>query len=358
MTVTEPSNRRDDTVASGAVSSPDRVQPEDVTAVGGILGRARSWRPPARLGRWAGKIGSAVFVLWAAASITFLLQAFAPGDRATLLLNLGSGESRERTPEELAPINAQYGFDETVWRQYLSYLGGLLRGDLGTSYQLQQPVTEVIAEQIVPTLVLTVSALIVAWLLVGFLTTLTAGRRGPWGAVGSLVETISAGLPQYWIGSILLVVFAINLGWFPVESGTGLHGLVLPVLTLAIPLAGFLGQIARDEFARALDQPFVLTARARGLGDLSVRARHVLRHSVLPAVTVSGWAMGALLSGAVIAETVFARAGIGQTLVAAASARDIPLVGGIVIFVAFIYTIANLAVDALYTVIDPRIEVP
>lgn len=314
--------------------------------------------PPRGLTRWAGKIGSAVFVLWAAASITFLLQVLAPGDRATLLLNLSSGESRERTPDELAPVNAEYGFDDSVWSQYLHYLGGLLHGDLGISFQLQQPVTEIIADQIGPTLVLTLTALVVAWLFVLVLTTLTAGRRGPWGAAGSLIETVSAGLPQYWVGSILLVVFAINLGWFPVESGTGLWGLVLPVLTLAIPLSGFLGQIARDEFARALDQPFVLTARSRGLGDLSVRYRHVLRHSVLPAVTVSGWAMGALLSGAVIAETVFARAGIGQTLVAAASSRDVPLVSGIVLFVALVYTIANLVVDFLYTVIDPRIEVP
>lgn len=322
----------------------------------------RPWgRPTTRFSattvRWAGKIGAAVGVLWAAATITFLLQAYAPGDRATLLLNLASGQSRERTADELAPVNAQYGFDHAVWRQYLDYLGGLLHGDLGVSYQLAQPVSEVIAEQIGPTLILTISALVVAWVLVLFLTTLTAGRPGAWGAVGSVIETVSAGLPQYWIGSILLVVFAIDLGWFPVESGTGVWGLVLPVLTLAIPLAGFLGQIARDEFARALDQPFVLTARSRGLGDLSVRARHVLRHSVIPAVTVSGWAVGALLSGAVIAETVFARAGIGQTLVTAASSRDVPLVSGIVLFVAFTYTIANLLVDALYTKIDPRIEV-
>lgn len=308
--------------------------------------------------RWLGKLASAVFVLWAAATITFLLQVLAPGDRATLLLNLSSGESRERTPDEIAPINDQYGFTDPIWQQYLHYLQGLLHGDLGTSYQLRQPVSEVIAEQIGPTLILTISALIVAWLLVLVTTTLTAGRRGPAGALGTLLETVSAGLPQYWLGSILLVVFAINLAWFPVESGTGLRGLVLPVLTLAIPLAGFLGSVAREEFARALDQPFVLTARSRGLGDLSVRARHVLRHSVIPAITVSGWAMGALLSGAVIAETVFARAGIGQTLVAAASARDVPLVSGIVLLVAAIYIVANLLVDVLYTVIDPRIEVP
>lgn len=174
------------------------------------------------------------------------------GDRATLLLNLSSGQSRERTADELAPVNAHYGFDDSIWQQYVHYLTGLLRGDLGTSYQLQQPVTEIIADQIAPTLILTISALIVAWLIVLVLTTLTAGRHGFWGTAGSFIETVNAGLPQYWLGSILLVVFAINLGWFPVESGTGLWGLVLPVLTLAIPLSGFLGQVARDEFTRAL----------------------------------------------------------------------------------------------------------
>lgn len=315
-------------------------------------------RPSASVYRWLSKLGSAVFVLWAAATITFFLQVLAPGDRATLLLNLSSGQSRERTADELAPVNAHYGFDGSIWQQYVHYLTGLLRGDLGTSYQLQQPVTEIIADQIAPTLILTISALIVAWLIVLVLTTLTAGRHGFWGTAGSFIETVNAGLPQYWLGSILLVVFAINLGWFPVESGTGSWGLVLPVLTLA--------SRCRDSSARwratsspvHSEAPFVLTARSRGLGDLSVRWRHVLRHSILPAVTVSGWAMGALLSGAVIAETVFARAGIGQTLVAAASSRDIPLVGGIVVFVALVYTIANLAVDTLYTVIDPRIVIP
>ena len=209
-------------------------------------------RPSASVYRWLSKLGSAVFVLWAAATITFFLQVLAPGDRATLLLNLSSGQSRERTADELAPVNAHYGFDDSIWQQYVHYLTGLLRGDLGTSYQLQQPVTEIIADQIAPTLILTISALIVAWLIVLVLTTLTAGRHGFWGTAGSFIETVNAGLPQYWLGSILLVVFAINLGWFPVESGTGSWGLVLPVLTLAIPLSGFLGQVARDEFTRAL----------------------------------------------------------------------------------------------------------
>ena len=125
---------------------------------------------------------------------------------------------------------------------------------------------------------------------------------------------------------ILLVVFSIELKIFPVQGGTSIEGLVLPALTLAIPLAGFLGQVTRDEFEKVLDQPFVTSARARGMGDLAVRFKHVLRHAVLPAITLSGWALGALISGAVIVETVFARPGIGQMIVGAAEHRDVPLV--------------------------------
>lgn len=305
---------------------------------------------------WLRKLGLAALVLWAAASVTFILQALTPGDRATLLLNTASGESRERTAAEIGPVNEQYGFTDPVWQQYRDYLRGLLRGDLGTSYQLQEPVFDLILRQIGPTLVLTLGALVVAWIIVAVVTSITTGRPGPLGALGSFGETVSAALPHYFLGSILLVIFAINLGWFPVESGSSPAGLVLPVLTLAIPLAGFLGQVTRDEFGRALDQPFVLSARARGAGEYRIRLRHVLRHALIPAVTISGWAMGALFSGAVIAETVFARAGIGQTLVQAANSRDVPLVSGIVVFVAAVYVIANLIVDFLYTIIDPRIE--
>ncbi|WP_024804308.1 ABC transporter permease [Nocardia sp. BMG51109] len=326
----------------------------DISSEFGQPARRRPGRRTATA--WAGRIAGAALVLWAAATTTFLLQALAPGDRATLLLNLAAGQSRDRTPDELAPVNAKYGFTDPLGQQYLDYLGGLLRGDLGTSYQLQEPVLSVILDQIAPTLVLTATALALAWLIVITATMLGAGRRGPLAGPANLLETVAAGLPHYWLGVILLVVFAIELSWFPVESGSGPRGLVLPALTLAVPLSGFLGQVTRAEFARALDQPHVLSARARGLGDTATRFRHVLRHSLIPALSISGWAMGALFGGAVIAETVFARAGIGQTLVAAAESRDVPLVSGIVVAIATVYVLANLVVDFLYTVVDPRIS--
>lgn len=320
-------------------------------APAGRLLRARLRRP----GRVAVRVLSALGVLWAAATFTFFVQSVLPGDRATLIINQDTGQTIKRSAGELAPINERFGFDDSLLTQYGHYLSGLVQGDLGTSYRLKQPVTTIISEQIAPTLLLTFSALALAWVIAVVLTVATARRGRIASSLASGFEVVTAALPHYWLGVILLVVFAIDLQWFPVEGGTGLVGLVLPALTLAIPLAGFLGQVTRDEFESTLDQPFVTSARARGMSDLGVRVRHALRHAVLPAITLSGWALGALFSGAVVVELVFARAGLGQVLVDAASARDIPLVSGVVMLVALVYVLANLVVDALYVVVDPRL---
>jgi peptide/nickel transport system permease protein len=302
------------------------------------------------------RVLGALGVLWAAATFTFFVQSVLPGDRATLILNQETGQTIHRSATELAPINARYGFEDSLLTQYWHYLSGLVHGDLGRSYQLKEPVSRLIADQVGPTLLLTVTALALAWAIALVLVIATARRRRPLSSLASSFEVFTAGLPHYWLGVILLVVFAINLQWFPVEGGTGLSGLVLPATTLAIPLAGFLGQVTRDEFEQLLDQPFVTSARARGMSDLGVRLRHTLRHAVLPAITLSGWALGALFSGAVVVELVFARPGLGQVLVSAASARDIPLVSGVVMLVALLYVVANLLVDLAYTLVDPRLK--
>jgi peptide/nickel transport system permease protein len=310
---------------------------------------------PAALRRVGLRAVGAVAVIVAAASVTFFAQLAVPGDRATTLMNLQTGQEKRWTPAELAPLNDRFGFDKPVVVQYLRYLRGLLHGDLGTSYTQKRPVTEVIGGQLLPSLTLTVAALVVAWLLALGVTLLTARRGRVLSGLGSTWEALTASLPHYWVGVVLLVVFAVQLRVFPIIGGTSLLGTVLPVLTLAIPLAGFLGQVTRDEFERVLEQPFVTTARTRGMSDLGVRLRHVLRHAVLPAVTLSGWALGALVSGAVIAENIFGRPGIGQVLVTAVNTRDLPTVTGVVLVVAAVYVVANLLVDLAYALIDPRL---
>jgi peptide/nickel transport system permease protein len=305
--------------------------------------------------RIAGRFGSAVIVLWGAATVAFVAQLLLPGDRATVILNIRTGVPEQRTPEELAPIVEQFGLDRPEVVQYFDYLRGAVVGDLGTSYQQFRPVTAIIGEQLGATVILSLTAIAIAWVLMVVWVTLTAGRGPRIGAVGSAVDVTAAGLPAYWLGIILLLVFALGLHWFPVIGGTGISGLVLPAFTLAIPLAGFLSQATRTEFERALEQPFVLTARLRGMGDLAVRLRHVLRHAVLPAITLTGWALGATLSGAVVVESIFSRPGIGSVLVTAVNSHDLPVVVGIVTLVAAFYVIANLLVDVGYTLVDPRL---
>jgi peptide/nickel transport system permease protein len=306
--------------------------------------------------RIALKIVGAVAVVVAAASVTFFAQLAVPGDRATTLMNLQTGQEKRWTAEELAPLNDRYGFDDPITAQYFDYVTGLFRGDLGTSYTQKRPVLEVIGGQLLPSLTLTVLALVIAWLLALGVTLLTVRRGRFLSALGATWEAMTASLPHYWVGIVLLVVFAVQLRVFPVIGGTTGWGTVLPVLTLAIPLAGFVGQVTREEFEQVLGQPFVTTARTRGMSDLGVRLRHVLRHAVLPAVTLSGWALGALISGAVITENIFGRPGIGQVLVTAVNTRDMPTVSGIVLVVATVYVVANLLVDLAYAAIDPRLR--
>lgn len=307
--------------------------------------------------RVGSKVLGSALVLLGAASAAFLAQVALPGDRATTILNIRAGQAIQRTPEELAAITDQFGLDRPLIVQYADYLTALVRGDLGSSYQQFRPVWDIIAEQLGATLTLTITAIALAWVITVVWVTLTAGRSRIVRAAGELTDTVSAGLPHYWLGIVLLLVFALGLGWFPVIGGAGPAGLLLPALTLAIPLAGFMGQAMRAEFERSLDQPFVTTARMRGMGDLQVRLRHVLRHAVLPAVTLSGWALGATISGAVVVETVFTRPGIGKVLVTAVSSRDLPVVTGVVVLVALLYVLANLAVDLVHTIIDPRVRV-
>ncbi|GAA3221058.1 ABC transporter permease [Dactylosporangium siamense] len=309
-----------------------------------------------RLRRIAVKAVTSVVVIVAAASVTFFAQLAVPGDRANTLMNLQTGQDKKWSVDELAPLNERFGFDDPVIVQYLDYVTGLFHGDLGTSYTQKRPVTEVIGGQLLPSLTLTGAALLVAWALALGITLLTVKRGRFLTSLGTTWEALTASLPHYWVGVVLLVVFAVQLRVFPIIGGTSALGTVLPVLTLAIPLAGFLGQVTRDEFEQVLQQPFVTTARTRGMSDLGVRVQHVLRHAILPAITLSGWALGALVSGAVIAENIFGRPGIGQVLVTAVNTRDLPTVSGIVLVVAAIYVVANLLVDLAYAIVDPRLR--
>lgn len=314
--------------------------------------RAR-WRGQRGWVVWLKRLIGAVGVMWAAATLTFIVQQLMPVSPAVTIL---SGGATKPSHAQILAVDRQYGFNKPVFVQYFTFIGHLAQGNLGTSYLLHEPVATVIAQQMWPTLELTLVSLVLSWIIALVFTIATAKRGRVVSAIGSGIEIIAAGLPQYWLGIILLVVFGIELKWFPVEGGSGLSSLVLPSLTLAIPLAGFLGQVTRDEFAKVLDQPFIISARARGMGDTAVRLRHALRHAVLPGITLSGWALGSLFSSAVVVEAVFAREGLGQVLTNAVAGQDMPVVVGVTLLVALVYVVANLLVDAAYVFVDPEIK--
>ena len=304
------------------------------------LGRRALWR-----------LGGGILVLWAVATLTFFALRLMPGDPGLAILG---GPSGNPTAETIAEATREYGLDKPLPVQYALYLGRLLQGDLGVSYSQHLPVTRVLAEQSWPTLELTFSALALAWLLVLALTVLTAGRRRWVGSLASLAETLSAALPHFWLGIVLLAVFAFGLRLFPPAGSDGWRTLVLPSFALAIPLAGFIAQVTRESLELTLEQPFVLTARTRGLSDFKVRFKHALRHAVLPGISLSGWAIGALISGAVVIEVIFSRKGLGRQLYQAVQAQDLPLTIGISLVVAGGYVLANILVDLLYLWVDPR----
>jgi peptide/nickel transport system permease protein len=299
------------------------------------------------------RIAGVVGVLWGAATLTFIAQQLMPGDPAQTILG---GAGSRPSPEQLDAVREQYGFNDPVLLQYLHYLGGLVRGDLGTSYILKQPVAEIIGHHLGPTLILTITSLVAAWVIAVTVTLLTAHRARWLAGIGSGIEIFLAALPQYWLGIVLLVVFAFQLRLLPVVGDSGPEALILPALTLALPLAGFLGQITRDEFSSAMEQPFAVSARARGMSDWGVRWRHALRHAILPGLTLSGWALGSLFSTAVIVESVFVRPGLGKLLVDAVTSKDMPVVIGVTLFVAAVYVLANLLVDIGFVRADPRLR--
>ncbi len=305
---------------------------------------------------FARRILSGVAVVWAAATFTFLVQCLMPGDRAQIVINVRSGDVGPAPAAELATINAKYGFDQPLAVQYGKYILRILHGDLGESYQQHRPVAAIIAEQIGPTIVLAIAALLMAWVIAILTTLLIAGRDNIWSKLLSGAQIFLATAPPYWLATILLVVFAVNLRIFPVVGESSPMGLVLPTLALALELSGVFGQVVLNEFTRVLEQPFVTSARTRGMSDFGVRLHHVLRHAALPGVTLSGWALGKLLSGAILIEIVFARQGLGGVLVAATSSRDVPIVSGAVLISAGLFVTVSMIVDLSYRMLDPRIR--
>ncbi|MBN3082149.1 ABC transporter permease [Pectobacterium polaris] len=291
-------------------------------------------------------------VLWGAATLTFIAVKLIPGDPVAIL----SGGDNVVDEAYRAVLIKQFGLDQPLWVQYLRYCGQALQGDFGVSYLYRLPVGSVISDAMHETLPLALGGLILALLLAITSALLTAGRYGVLRTTVSWLELTLLSTPVYWIGIVLLSLFSFRLQWFPVTGNDGVMSLVLPVITLSLPIAAILSQVLRDGLEDALSQPFSLTVRTRGVSEIWLRFRHGLRHAALAASTLTGTLLASVLGGSVLTETVFGRAGIGQVTLSAIENRDMPLVLGVVMLSAFLFVVINLLVDALYLIIDPRLR--
>jgi len=253
-------------------------------------------------------------------------------------------------------IAAEWGLDKSLPEQYLDFIARLLHGDLGTSYVMRQSVSSVLHSQLWPTVQLAVAAGVIATLFAVGVALLTAGRSAVGRRVASLLELVLTSTPVFWIGILLLMAFSFHWRFFPVSGANGFNALVLPAITLALPTAGILAQVLREAMEKALEQPFVTTVRARGLSETQVRTGHVLRHALLPIVTLGGWLIGGLLGGAVITEKVFGRPGLGTITLNAITSQDVPVVLAVVLLAAFIYVVISTLLDVAYLFIDPRLR--
>ncbi|WP_219825890.1 ABC transporter permease [Nonomuraea typhae] len=298
------------------------------------------------------RLAAAIAVVYGAASLAFLSLHLIPGDPVAILL----GPATTASPEVRRQISAELGLDRPLLAQYLGHLGRLSTGDLGSSYQLQRPVWWLIGDQLAPTVQLTAAAIAAALLIALVSAVSTAGRRPAARAIATAWELTAVSLPSYWLGVLLLTAFSFHLRIFPVIGGQGPAALVLPALTLALPIAGVLAQVLREGLESALAQPFALTARARGLSQSAVRLRHALRHAAGSLATLTGWLVGTLLGGAVLVETVFGRPGLGALTLQAVQNRDMPVVMGVVAVSAAVFVAISAAVDLLHRVIDPRLK--
>ncbi|WP_336646142.1 ABC transporter permease [Microbacterium sp. USHLN186] len=306
---------------------------------------------PRILTRTAGIAASVIIVLWGAATLAFLAFRIIPGDAVSVML----GPQAQVSEAVKAAVRAELGLDRPPLEQYVGYLGGLLRGDLGQSYQLRMPVSEVIGRQLAPTLQLTALALLIA-LVLAVIAALVA-RRGVARGIVATAELIVLSSPVFWIGILLLAVFAFGLGWFPVAGTRNPATIVLPALTLALPVAALIGQVLRDGVDEAERQPFAETARARGAGPSRLLLHHSLRHGAANALTLTAYLVGSLLGGAVLVETVFARPGLGRVTLTAIVDRDLPVVAGVIMLSALVFVVVNVIVELLHPIIDPRLTV-
>lgn len=316
----------------------------------------------------AGRMVKAVIILFAIVVLNFLLVHAAPGDPAMVM----AGEAGAADAKFVEQLREQFGLNKPLHEQLMTYVGTVAQGDLGFSYRQQRPVWDLIADRLPATLLLTLSAFVLA--LVGgiLLGTMAAINAGKWSdSAITVVALLAYATPIYWVGLMLMLLFSVSLGWLPAFGyetvGAGLTGLsragdilahlVLPMVTLGLFYMAVYARMTRASILEVRDMDFVKTARAKGLRESRIVFGHILRNAILPVITVAGVQGGHLIGGSILVETVFAWPGIGRLAFDAVLQRDYQVLLGIFFVSSVMVIVFNILTDLIYTLVDPRIEV-
>lgn len=290
-------------------------------------------------------------VLLGVATLVFSLIHLVPGDPAQAML--GDGAS----PRDIAELRTNLGLDRPLPAQYAAFLRSAITGDLGTSFRTGQPVTLMIAQRVPATAELALAAMLVAVVLaipLGIVAAVWKNTMADHAAMTFSLAGIS--IPNFWLGPLLAIVFAVELGWLPVSGRGTLAHLVLPAVSLGLALSALLARMTRASLLEELGELYVRAARARGVSPTAAVLGHAMRNSLIPLVTIVALQFGAVLTGAVITETIFAWPGIGRLLIQSIGFRDYPMVQGCILLIAVTYVTVNLLTDVMYGVLDPRIR--
>jgi peptide/nickel transport system permease protein len=297
------------------------------------------------------RLGGALLVMFGVVSLVFLLIHLIPGDPVEVML----GESASGA--DRAALRTALRLDQPLPAQYRDYLAGLLQLDLGTSIHLRRPVAELLLERLPATGLLAAATLLVTLLLALPLGIMAAVRSNTaWDSAAMGFSMLGVSIPNFWLGPLLILVFSLWLGWFPVSGHSGFGSVVLPALTLGTGLTAVLSRMVRSSMLEVLGEDYIRTARAKGLAPHRVVLQHGLRNALLPVITLLGMQLGALLAGAVITETVFSWPGVGLLMIEAIQSRDYPVVQACVLLISLSYVVVNLLTDITYGWVDPRIR--
>jgi peptide/nickel transport system permease protein len=297
------------------------------------------------------RLFSALIVILGVSTLVFMLIHIVPGDPVEVML----GESS--MPADREALRHALGLDQPIVTQLLHYFNGLLHFDLGESLHSKRPIMDVLLERIPATIELAVAGLLVAILIAFPLGMIAAVRRDTaWDSGAMFFSMFGISVPNFWMGPLLILVFSLWLGWFPVSGRDNLASLVLPALTLGTAMAAILSRMVRASLLEVLGEDYIRTARAKGVSERVVLVHHALRNAMLPVMTLLGLQLGTLLGGAVITEIVFSWPGVGQLTIDAINRRDYPMVQACILLISLAYVVINTLTDLVYAWLDPRIR--